>query len=521
MAKLWSFLSKSHEEEAPRPVERKPRSIGDWSDYEDLDSESTFDRDRYESSHSVESVKPHKLFYHVAIGTSAFAVLILVVGVLAVYMMGLVHYTFHFYPHSYINGIDVSDNTSSEAQKKIRGDFDDYVLTVHLREKDLQFTAKDMGLKVTLEPGANSLMHQQDAFRWMFEMWEQHDYTSEVKTSYDDMTAKMSIGSALTETKENNEGYDAHLTEESDGTLTYVPGMSSTFRDDAFVRESILSAILTMEPELDMRNTAAYSDPFTMESDKRLQALADMWNACITTDLTYNIDGSTHTLTGSSVRGFIRFTEDGLGLELGRAFLISLIREWYDLDTVMNSPVYRYDVEISQEIKQQMYDAYLLKASDKMFSDIVSHSTDGTLPWFSTEVDGLTAGWAMSIDVGEKAIIMYYDGQEKACFDVTFGGYTNWSNAKSAILSYSSPRSGVLALSNGLLIGLDASSMDICCPEMHELVDFMKGKVIGYTMMIAEGSNEEAAWHNQVPSGHSVSGKDYSQDWLAFPIGEN
>ena len=56
---------------------------------------------------------------------------------------------------------------------------------------------------------------------------------------------------------------------------------------------------------------------------------------------------------------------------------------------------------------------------------------------------------------------------------------------------------------------------------MHELVDFMKGKAIGYTMMIAEGSNEEAAWYNQVPSGHSVSGKDYSQDWLAFPIGEN
>ena len=124
------------------------------------------------------------------------------------------------------------------------------------------------------------------------------------------------------------------------------------------------------------------------------------------------------------------------------------------------------------------------------------------------------------VDVAQNGIVAD-SAEEKARFDVTFGGYTNWSNAKSAILSYSSPRSGVLALSNGLLIGLDASSMDICCPEMHELVDFMKGKVIGYTMMIAEGSNEEAAWHNQVPSGHSVSGKDYSQDWLAFPIGEN
>ena len=269
-----------------------------------------------------------------------------------------------------------------------------------------------------------------------------------------------------------------------------------------------------------MRNTEAYDDPFTMESDKRLKALAEMWNACITTDLTYNIDGSTHTLTGSSLRGNMQFTEDGMDLQVGRNFLITLIREWYGLSNIMSSPVYRYDVEICDEVKQQMLDAYLLRASEKLFSDISSHSTDGSIPWFSTDVDGKTPGWCMCIDVGEKAIIMYYDGEEQSRYSVTFGGYTNWANVKSSILCYSSPRAGVLALSNGLLIGLD-TSMDICVPEMHDLVDFMKGKTFSYSMLIAPGSDEEAAWHNQIPSGRAVVGQDYSNDWLTFSIDEN
>ena len=152
MANIFRFKKdKSHAKEVEVSEEKSPnhsQGVGDWNSYVDLDSSSTFDRDAYEAKNLKKPEKAHKVFYSLAIGTVSFAVVILIVGVLAVYMMGLLYYTFHFYPNSYVNGIDVSDDTSSDAKDKVRGYFSNYHLVVHLREKDIEFNSKDMGLKV-------------------------------------------------------------------------------------------------------------------------------------------------------------------------------------------------------------------------------------------------------------------------------------------------------------------------------------------------------------------------------------
>ena len=486
-------------------MREEKRQAGDLSGYQDI-------RPTGASGRSRRAKKPFRitdffsLFYQGTMGMMFLVFSLAVAGVLIVYLYGMISYTFKFYPGSTINGIDVSGMSASDARDAVQGAFDDYSLLVHLRECNLTFDGKSLGIDVKLEPNASYYLGRQDVMRWFLDLKGDHAYMSSVFASFEDVKAKDSITKAF-EDVPRSDGVEPSIRLNEDGTLTYLSGQTKSDFDIAFGRAAILDAASRLEPELDLRDTEFYADPSMVGGDMDMMAFVDSWNACGMTDLDYG----TFILSGKSVIANMQMTSEQTA-QVSTGFLTSVLTS--SMGVGMTPDLMEENTILIPEIRDAIYSYWLKYATKKLAKDIGAHSTNGKIPPISR--DGKLTGVGLEIDVASHTARLYKGGKLDSEYAISLGGYTNWGTVRSGVYVPSYPSNKAISLSNGMIIRASVKDADIGIADMDNLIKAVKTDPLAYVMIIGPWSSREAAWKNQVGSESNVGKMNVAElpGWL-------
>ena len=345
-----------------------------------------FDRELYEDFYGIYP-SFHERHYALSMGMFCGAIATAFTLILGLYMMGTVYYSMHFYPNSYINGIDVSDMTGSEARALVSdGVSEDYSLLVHLKSGDVVLHGSDIRYMTEFTPGPSMFVMRQDPFCWPVEMYsgKRHEYETVFSSSYNDMKMVTVMAGLSTEIGENRYPSPGYLEDNEDGSMTYVAGTPSTRRDAGVINDAIRDAISRGLTEIDLSNSEAYAeDTLDMEREEALRVYCEEWNLLLDTELVYrDAEGRTVTIPRDQLLANLKKDDISRTISINSSFVDSLAEVWSGRDDEESGLLYYHGTALDKKTVSRVWARYLVMVRDKLLRDLTAHSTDGMLPRF-------------------------------------------------------------------------------------------------------------------------------------------
>ena len=222
-------------------------------------------------------------------------------------------YRSEFFPNTTINGVDCSNLTIPEAEKKILASIEDYTLEIHFRGGDTEsISGADFDFTYHSDGSIQSLLEQQDLFSWLSESRKEHTYTIATSYTYDEeLLAECVNELPPLQTASMTAPADARV-EYKDNQYTVIDAIEGNTLDPGEVLEAVTEAITGSLSELDLEKEGLYAKPAISSDDEGLAAQAALLNEFANAHVTYNLpDGSTAELTPDMLRSWLVQNEDG------------------------------------------------------------------------------------------------------------------------------------------------------------------------------------------------------------------
>lgn len=479
-----------------------------WFVYDDLDTTKTFDVTKYEVENGFVGTR-RSFFQRISVQRSFLILIMMIVFVLCLYGIGYIYYFFHFYPRSMIGDVNVSGMTGYEAQQFVYKDFSDYKLVVHLREGDFTVTGDELHLDVAVQPQPIGFVRQQDAIRWGLDVFVKHKYEPSFVASYDELNARLAVGEHLSKLAENHAGQAASLSFQDDGSLLYIDGTVSTYRDDSICVDKVLDAVSHLETDLDLTDSDIYQDALTDVSNDVLENVATQWNLLRNTTLSYSVSGETKILSGDMLNDHLRLEDNQI--QVSRAFLMDLLTSWYHFDDEIHVS-YR-NVDVGVPILDRVFNGYVDSSFDKLISDLRLHSTNGVLPDFDAN-NAFIACLHLELDIPSKTLKLVQNGHVIDTFSIDLTSLRRWTNMDACVASVSDPSNNVFVLSNGLRLGGTGVNADIIVSDLAAFLDAVDEQPICYIVFLNDGDDIDDAWNNQSFRYLSMFPTEHTDEWV-------
>ena len=203
------------------------------------------------------------------------AVLLLLTA--AVYGYGVYYFSGHFLPGSLVNGFNCSYMDQKEAEELLAKKTAAYVLAVRTRGNGQEsISAEEIALSYKPDGSVKKLMHDQKRFLW-FLAFSQHsimEVPSSVSYQEDLFEQKFAGLKCL---KDNVKPEDAYIEDDGNG-FSIVPEVEGTFVDQEKFRETVVTALTTGDPVVDLEEDGCYINPEIYRDNERLTADCEQMN---------------------------------------------------------------------------------------------------------------------------------------------------------------------------------------------------------------------------------------------------
>ncbi len=240
---------------------------------------------------------------------SAFAAVFAVFAV--VYIAVGVFFGSHFYPETSINGINVSFCDEEGAQEKIRDDAEDYMLAVHDRNDVVMYVTAD-AIDYRYEPDGSvgALLDGQKPMQWPFNIFDSHDCTVEVHTSYDTEKLEEVVRAMDCFIEENIEApTDAYIAYTEEDGYVIIPETQGNQPVEERVIADIMEAIENRMTLLRLDDDD-YEKPAVTSDDEKLAEQMAVIEKYRSMSVTYIISGYDQVLDGETIMTWIEFGDD-------------------------------------------------------------------------------------------------------------------------------------------------------------------------------------------------------------------
>lgn len=219
-----------------------------------------------------------------------------------------------FFPHTIINGIDVSHRTTEEVKELISSEIEGYVLTVQGRGGVTeQITKEEIGLHSVFDGSLEKYLEDQEPMQWWQHYSKESEYQISTMIAYDEEKLEERIKS-LTFLAEDHvqPPKDAYLSEYQTGQgYQVIPEVPGSLLEQDKVAAGIADAIMNMKTEVSLEELGAYVEPAVTSEDEGLNALAAELNRYVGVTVTYRFGDSRETLSGDRIAGWLSVGEDG------------------------------------------------------------------------------------------------------------------------------------------------------------------------------------------------------------------
>lgn len=240
------------------------------------------------------------------------------VSIIAVYIIIAMYYAKCFFPNTKVNETELGHATVVEAKAILRGQLQDYSLSVEgrdLRTKEVttlfQIPARDVGLLTDVDAKEISqLLNSQNNLLWPVYIWREYDYHLQGGLSYDNDKLK----AILDEQDSFNEKKtmlptDAYLKAYSAETGEYeiVPEVKGTRLNRKLAEAAITEAISMSVPVVNLDEKMCYYEPEVIASDASMQQMLSQAEKLQETHITYNWNNNEVVLTGDQMQDWITY----------------------------------------------------------------------------------------------------------------------------------------------------------------------------------------------------------------------
>ncbi|MBR2527281.1 MAG: peptidoglycan binding domain-containing protein [Blautia sp.] len=231
----------------------------------------------------------------------------------ALYAAMVYFYTDHFFLRTFVNGIECSNLTAYEVEKKIANQFSDYTIEVASRGNESQvIRGSDIGYRYISDGEVLNLLKAQNPYEWPRALIDKTNYTIRENVTFNRVLLRTQL-STLACTQEENQVYpeDAYITMNND-QFTIVPetqGSNILVKNAFWALDEAIDAgksSIDFDAEEDVYATAK----MTSDSEE-IQKLLAAYNNFTKAKITYIFGDETTTLTGDTLKTWLEFDADG------------------------------------------------------------------------------------------------------------------------------------------------------------------------------------------------------------------
>lgn len=241
-----------------------------------------------------------------------FAGLGLLLPVLLLYGYFSFYYENHFYKNTYINGVNVSHMTVSQAEDTINAQAKYYILTLEERNSILeQIKGEDIGLHTDFGGNVERLLTEQNGLSWPASMLDISDYSIDTMLKYDETLLKQRFDELNCFIEANVlEPVNAYISDYTEDGYIIVPEEPGTKIIKDILFEAVTEAVLSLEPTLSLEEIDCYVKPeITSDHPELIRALNEL-NKIAGTKITYEFGDITEIVDGSLISQWLSMNEN-------------------------------------------------------------------------------------------------------------------------------------------------------------------------------------------------------------------
>lgn len=354
-------------------------------------------------------------------GKIAAIVIGIIVGVLVIaYLAGVLFFSGHFFPNTYVADRDFSMMSLDAACDDIESDVSGYDLEVKGLGFQLTLTGDETGIDVDAQAIVDGMHSDASPWAWPIEVFRDHDESSKLAASYNQSGLEQAVRTAIDEFNADKTA-PANATiafSEADGEFVVSPEQAGTMLDSDAVVKAVDSAVISLERDVKLTKDHL-RQPTVLSDDSRLQSACDQANGFLGADLSLTLGGTEIARVNASlIAQWVTLAED-LSVTLNQ----DAMGAWADelkaqYDTVGSERTYTrpdgkeitisggtYGWEIDRDTLlatvQQAVPAQTVDVQEvPCLSTAVVPAADGTQDWGSRYID---------IDLSEQHVRFYDD----------------------------------------------------------------------------------------------------------------
>ena len=254
----------------------------------------------------------------------AAALILILAGIVlvGVYVYKAQGYRNTYFPHTVINGTDVSGKTAEEVKELIASGVNGYGLVLKLREeKQETVTGEKIGLHTVFDGSLEEIIRQQSPFRWPRYLLKGPSYDIKTMIAYDDDALAQTLnGLSCFDSGKAVLPSDAYLSDYVSGQgYSIVPETEGTTLDMDKVRAQVEQAISSLAPELDLDALGCYKAPSIRSDNTSLAAARDARNRYVNMTVTYTFGSKTEVLDGDEIHEWLVSDGEQVSIDPDRA----------------------------------------------------------------------------------------------------------------------------------------------------------------------------------------------------------
>lgn len=241
-------------------------------------------------------------------------VILLFIAAGGIYIGIGMHYVDHFFEHTYINGLDVSDLTVEAAEEMIAGQVEDYQMTLLTKEGNQEtIQGSAIGYQYVSGGETEEFLERQNFFAWLPALFRgDTEYTMETSFTYDRTLLEQAVDSlSCMQADQVTAPQDAYLARQEDGTYGIVPEVEGNQLNRDKVIETLEAAIDQNQETVNLSESGCYLTPSVHADDGALRAEAAVMNQYSNITVTYQMGGDvTVTLDKETTSSWLSLDEN-------------------------------------------------------------------------------------------------------------------------------------------------------------------------------------------------------------------
>lgn len=219
---------------------------------------------------------------------------------LTMYIFVSVYYSGHFYPGTWINGMNCSNKSVTEVMDELEESRSGYTLRIMEREGKTEIlTSEDVGYMAAYE-GVKDVKEKQGMWTWFKEFSDITFYTVESVSGFEEEKLRAAVKALDAVSGDDIIQPENACIDESEG-LQIIPEVQGTVVDEDKLYEVIAEAISDGKYRVDIDKAGCYVKPEVTVESEEFQKMAAELQTILNTSITLHIGGDVYETIDSSI----------------------------------------------------------------------------------------------------------------------------------------------------------------------------------------------------------------------------